>query len=802
MSKTERGLTWPLLTGLYAAVVFASTISGQCPTEWQRPNLGPFGVVGKVNATAQWDPDGSGPLPEVIVLGGDFVAAGGLEIANLAVWNLQTQQISTLGSPPNGAVRTLAVDASGQLHVGGEFSTIDGIAAGSIARWNGTTWQSLGSGTDGLILTLLAEPNGDLIAGGTFGLAGGIAARNIARWDGNAWSAYGLGLGGSTSEVRTLARIGSGDIAAGGLFTSAGGVGVRHLARWNGTTWSDLSANLLIWDETWELLTLPNGDLMATGAGLFAFEIVYSNGQWTAPFVPSLGLNTLTRTPSGRVFACTRGGQFDGPDLVELVNGTPQIVVTLPGPGGRVCSMTTVPGGASDDLVMAGDFPGGSVGMHVAGTLTTGPVFTDGIIAGLTYAPDGTLYATGGFSQIAGVPAVDIASWNGSSWQALPGLSIGPRRVAVRSNGDVCVADNALNANVQSWDGAAWQSLIPPPVGAFSMLAASDGSLFLGGVGVYRYEGTTWTRINELTRAYFLHEFTSGDIGVASPFQSLPTGETVAIWDGQTAVGLPTPFAGPIRAVAATPDDRFLIAPANPTLGPLFAWNGSGWQAVAGITGTVTHAVNFANGDVAIGGDFVLTTTGQHCNLARWDGVSFAAIQGVPRALIRALACGPDGTLAVAWGGSTSAALISFLTNSCPATRTDLGPGCPGSGGQNLLVSRRWPTVGATYVADGIGLPDLCIIVDVYGTATTSLSLANLLPGTGQQGCTLHVSPFFQVAAIATGSSRSTLAVPAAATLIGQTFHHQLVPIELDSLGNLDTATASNALSVTIGGSL
>ncbi|MFN3345876.1 MAG: hypothetical protein ACK412_09535, partial [Chloroherpetonaceae bacterium] len=84
----------------------------------------------------------------------------------------------------NGTVSALAV-YNGELYVGGRFTEAGGIFANCIARWNGTSWNTLGTGsTNGVNswVYALAVYNGELVVGGEFTSAGGSSANYIARW--------------------------------------------------------------------------------------------------------------------------------------------------------------------------------------------------------------------------------------------------------------------------------------------------------------------------------------------------------------------------------------------------------------------------------------------------------------------------------------------------------------------------------------------------------------------------------------------------------------------------------------------
>ncbi len=104
------------------------------------------------------------------------------------------------------------------FYVSGKFDKIGGIAANSIARWNGTSWSTLGSGIHGEVRALVDDGFGGLYVGGKFDSAGGIAAMNIAHWDGNQWVSLGSGV---NDTVFTLYRSDT-ILYCGGAFTTAG----------------------------------------------------------------------------------------------------------------------------------------------------------------------------------------------------------------------------------------------------------------------------------------------------------------------------------------------------------------------------------------------------------------------------------------------------------------------------------------------------------------------------------------------------------------------------------------------------
>jgi hypothetical protein len=187
--------------------------------------------------------DGAGRL----YAGGAFTQAGGVVASHLARWDGTSWSSlgSGGGSAPPPDVRTLTVDGTGNLYVGGVFTTIGGVSANNVARWDGTSWSPLGSGTDSGIEALAVDETGLLYAGGWFTVAGGVGARGIARWNGSTWSPLGSGMGGVPAPAVYAMAVGNaGQLYAGGRFTTAGGVTTNGIAHWNGTNWSPLGSGM------------------------------------------------------------------------------------------------------------------------------------------------------------------------------------------------------------------------------------------------------------------------------------------------------------------------------------------------------------------------------------------------------------------------------------------------------------------------------------------------------------------------------------------------------------------------------
>jgi len=189
-------------------------------------------------------PDGS-----TLLVGGKFSHAGDAATNGVAAWNLLTSSWQPLrtyvSTSVNGPVNALLYDpASGNVYVGGQFSTAGDLLAHNVARLGGTDavphWSTLGTGVNGTVYAM-AMRGTRIYVGGSFSQAGGIPASNIAVWDTvtGLWSALGNGL---DDQARAILPVGN-DLYVTGAFTEAGGNPANGIARWNGSTWSALDAH-------------------------------------------------------------------------------------------------------------------------------------------------------------------------------------------------------------------------------------------------------------------------------------------------------------------------------------------------------------------------------------------------------------------------------------------------------------------------------------------------------------------------------------------------------------------------------
>jgi trimeric autotransporter adhesin len=135
------------------------------------------------------------------------------------------------------------------LYVAGEFTSVNGVSANGIARWDGERWSALGEGIDGYPFAI-AGSGADLFVGGVFWSSSVGWVNNIMRWDGGKWTALGsdgnVGVDGYVFAI----HVDGDDVYVGGSFdgvaynvfegtsTRAGNIGVWHRSS---NTWSALA---------------------------------------------------------------------------------------------------------------------------------------------------------------------------------------------------------------------------------------------------------------------------------------------------------------------------------------------------------------------------------------------------------------------------------------------------------------------------------------------------------------------------------------------------------------------------------
>lgn len=562
-----------------------SICHAQCSTDWAAAFGVPAGTDNIVRAATSWDPDGDGPVPPSLIVGGDFGNAGGVSALRIARFDEHRwRQIGT-PSGASAAVRALMTwdtDGPGPLApsviAGGEFGSMGPVSANRVASWNGATWMPFSSGITGgagigVFALALWDPDGpgplaeQLVVGGNFITTGaGLAVNRVSIWDGAAWQALGSGFNNNVNALAVYDPDGPGPmtprLVAAGSFTFSGATPLNRIAWWDGSAWQPFASGF---SNTVNALTVWDAD----GPGPNIGQLV-ATGSFTMS-----GATTRTRI-----------ALWDGAAWQSLL-----------------------------------------FGIDAAGT-TVG-----------TWDPDDAgpqtplLVASGNFTTVGGVPITRIARWNGVAWQGFANgmdsaaLALtawdsdadGPLAPSLIAVGGMVTAGTRTVDRVMRWDSAAWQTVghglsgnglqalahwDPDGAGPLPRQLIAGGS-FAHAAGdtnvrnIARWENTLWRPLG---------------IGTNGTVSALTT------WDPDDA--------GPLaeRIVAG---GSFSMA-GGIIVNKVASFDGSAWQPFAsGITsGNSVLALTTwdpdgpgaATSQVIVGGDFTMVNGMAIRSCAGWDG--------------------------------------------------------------------------------------------------------------------------------------------------------------------------------------
>lgn len=95
--------------------------------------------------------------------------------------------LTNLGTGPDGDIRAIAEDGSGNILLGGDFTSFDGVSAPRLVRLSregivDTTFASkMASGFDATVTSIAVQSDGKILVGGEFSTFQGKTAKRIAR---------------------------------------------------------------------------------------------------------------------------------------------------------------------------------------------------------------------------------------------------------------------------------------------------------------------------------------------------------------------------------------------------------------------------------------------------------------------------------------------------------------------------------------------------------------------------------------------------------------------------------------------
>lgn len=648
---------------LVAALV-APAAADPADVNWS-PHFALPGVDGRVLSMVEWN--GS------LVVAGDFEYAGGVRAANVAISN-GTSSFAPLGDGLNDIVTSLAV-MNGQLYAAGRFTASGAAPVGQVARWTGSAWTPVGGGgVAGFEDLNLVVDGTSLLLLGEFGQVGTppVAAECIARWNGSTWESlgyqqvdgnilkyaqriggvlyagrYGLHQFDGTSwtygvapagyelnVVNGLASYGGQLVVAGGLYDPNLDLYSPMLQTFDGSTWADLGG--MVPDSDVNGLAVVGTKLFAWGN--FNASPGMQNATWDGvSWTPGTVLHGSIESAVAFGGELAIGGAFDyftrydGSAFRQVSTGGVVVQgdtgLRTVGTGFGLGGFTYVQGLASygGRLVATGDFArigstSGEFGQALGIAQWDGTQWS-GLAGGLNEPfnqPSGEnlalwgtkLVVSGYFTGAGGVPSQNIAAWNGTTWESLGGGITGQDARLVSFGGDLVVSTgftslgNAVGSgtplgNVARWNGSTWQSL-----GAKS-----------GGSSVSNHGLVVW----------------NGRVVFGASFSSIAgvPANNVAAWDGTSWSAMGDGFNGFVTSLGVHAGELyasgvFTASGATPLPGRMARWNGSAWVAVGtGLDGAAV-AMHSIGSQLVVAGNFT-TAGGQPLpGIAAWNGTTWS----------------------------------------------------------------------------------------------------------------------------------------------------------------------------------
>lgn len=620
-------ITSPVVLRLMAmagvGTCFVDFASAQCAVsamplvEFSQSVTSESGGQRTVYATVAWDPDGEGPEPEWLVIGGNFDRVGSVASKYVAAWDGTSWRSFNVDFVPGREVFTLAVH-QGRLVAGGSFRTIGGEFVGGLVELVPGGWR-LFEGQPGPQYTA-GGPIKALVSYGESLYVGGEALQSsddafgslVVRWDGTRYRTTGLrtGLG---EEVRALA-IHDGELYATGRFIGVSTGSLLNIARYDGSSWHPVGGGFATGGTGMALATFE-GLLYAgrggSGSGTGRVS-AWDGASWMDAGGPlsSSGVRALTVHDGVLIGATQASGSI--PPSTQPVYALresgwsalePGTSPSFVGDFGTIYSLSHHNG----DLISGGarykigsTRHAGGIARFVDGMWTTVDHSLDSTVLSLL-ASDAGIIATGMFTSIGGIFSPGVAMLTPEGVEAIdsPVRFVDHNKVRVRS--------------ATMWD----DRLVL--VGNF----ASDGSYSMG--VVIREGDGTW-HVPEHSFAWFdgwqavgLSDTLYVLSNVAGPSSGT---RSVVVWrDGIWE--LVTDQSG-LNAIG-TLGDALVVAGSFSSIGgtpaqSIAMYENSTWSTLGGgFSGTVT-AVAKHRGALLASGAFTIVDTGETANLARWNG--------------------------------------------------------------------------------------------------------------------------------------------------------------------------------------
>lgn len=265
------------------------------------------------------------------------------------------------------------------------------------------------------------------------------------------------------------------------------------------------------------------------------------------------------------------------------------------------------------------------------------------------------IYAGGFFDSAGGVPASNIAKWNGTNWEPLgSGTNNVVRTIAVSGNnvyagGDFTLAGGVPVNKIARWDGTNWHALgsgLFNPGGASVYTIVTFGNnVFAGGLfseaggnpanNIARWDGANWHPIGNGLGPYVFTIAVENNFSIFAGGAFTSPFNYIARWDGVNWNTMSSGMSGAVNTLMLSGGNLYAggtFATAGGVLvNNVARWNGINWNAIG--TG-LTYQFSLGNvisltqcgSTIYAGGSFDVSGGFMDDKIAKWDGTNWIEI--------------------------------------------------------------------------------------------------------------------------------------------------------------------------------
>jgi uncharacterized delta-60 repeat protein len=431
-----------------------------------------------------------------VLVGGFFSSIGGETRNRIARLDATTGLADSFDPNADFLVSSIAVQADGKVLVGGSFTSVGGATRISIARLDATTGlaDSFNPIGGGAVLSIVVQADGKILVGGTFGNIGGQPRNRIARLDATTGLAD-LFNPNANETVLAIAVQADGKILVGGEFAGGNSIGGQmrfYIARLDANTGLADSFNPIANFDVHSIAVQADGKILAAG---FFGNIGGQARQFIARLDAESGLaDSFNPNVSG--FLSSIAVQADG----KILAGGP--FISLSPNGGATVTRNRIARLETD----------GSLDQ----TLNLSAIGDDHReVTAIALQPDGKILIGGLFTTVLGVPRNNIARLNsdGTLDTAFnPNANNEVISIAVQADGQILAGGSFNGANSIGGQTRNFMARLDATTGladsfnpnaneiVFAIVVQPDGKILAGGrfSGANSIGGQTRNRIARL----------------------------------------------------------------------------------------------------------------------------------------------------------------------------------------------------------------------------------------------------------------------------------------------------------------